>query len=186
MKKKKIPRYIYQEVICPCCRELKTASSLTNIIGRKFFFLTAETSVNFEMLQTGSSGWACDDCIKAGKALLANPRKQQYCDQTPYLFYIDYEKECTTCHEKFIFKKEEQLYWYEELKFWVQSVPVNCLSCRKKVRHQKELSRLLEKETIKGYEELIKISDIYREIGNIPKATEYSRKAKKLIQSKNI
>jgi hypothetical protein len=79
--------------------------------------------------------WACNDCICTGKALLADSKEQTFCDCYPYLAYFDEERECQECGTKYIFDKSEQQYWYEKLKFWVQSRPTHCKECYKK-RHQ--------------------------------------------------
>src|SRR5690349_12571086 len=67
--------------------------------------------------------WACEDCLRSGRAIVANPARQLYCDWSPYLAYFDKSGVCTKCGSEFIFPKEEQRYWYEELGFWVQSYP---------------------------------------------------------------
>jgi len=36
-----------------------------------------------------------------------------------------------------MFQLTEQRYWYESLKFDLESVPVNCPECRKSIRRQK-------------------------------------------------
>jgi hypothetical protein len=81
--------------------------------------------------------WACNDCINSGKALLADSREQTFCDCYPYLAYFDEQRECQECGNQYTFDKGEQQYWYEKLKFWVQSRPKLCKECYKK-RHPKQ------------------------------------------------
>lgn len=81
--------------------------------------------------------WACDNCLKNGKALLADPTKQTFVDFVPYYGYFDLPFVCDTCGKDFVFPALEQRYWYENLKFWVQSKPKNCADCRRKKREAK-------------------------------------------------
>jgi hypothetical protein len=81
--------------------------------------------------------WACDNCIRTGKALLADPREQQFCDCYPYLAYFDEQRQCEECGASYVFDKGEQKHWYEILKFWVQSRPKCCKDCYKKKHPQK-------------------------------------------------
>ena len=78
--------------------------------------------------------WACDDCIKKGKAIKGAPRVQTYQDYYPYLAYFNELRICKECGQEYIFDKDEQKHWYEVLKFWVQSRPKYCKACYKKKR----------------------------------------------------
>jgi hypothetical protein len=82
--------------------------------------------------------WACDSCLQSKRAIPANPAKQLFCDYPPYLSYFDKERTCETCGESFVFSASEQKFWYENLGFWVQSEAINCKSCRKKARENKQ------------------------------------------------
>jgi hypothetical protein len=81
--------------------------------------------------------WACDDCIRAGRALRTEPYEQKWADCEPYLAYYDETRTCVDCGASFVFTKEEQRHWYEKLKFWVWSRPIRCDACnaRRKGRH---------------------------------------------------
>ena len=81
--------------------------------------------------------WACDGCLRSGKAIIAHPEKQTFCSRPPFLAYFDSEKICNTCKQVFLFWAKEQVFWYETLKFWVQSKAKNCPTCRKKARERK-------------------------------------------------
>jgi hypothetical protein len=58
--------------------------------------------------------------------------------------------ECKNCRNYFTFSAKEQQHWYEELKFWADSVPIECDDCRGKTRAvvilNKRLSKVLAKE----------------------------------------
>lgn len=74
--------------------------------------------------------WACDACVAAGRALMADQTKQQYCDCWPYYAYTDDTIRCKDCGCEFVHSKEEQKHWYEALRFWVQSRPIYCKACK--------------------------------------------------------
>jgi len=81
--------------------------------------------------------WACDNCLEEGKAILADPKAQTYNDCAPYYAYFDLYFDCRTCKKNFLFSSAEQKFWYESLKFWIQSQPKDCLNCRQEKRKKK-------------------------------------------------
>jgi hypothetical protein len=81
--------------------------------------------------------WACDNCLENGKAILADPKVQTYIDCAPYYAYFDLYFDCETCKKNFLFSATEQKFWYESLKFWVQSQPKDCADCRQEKRKKK-------------------------------------------------
>lgn len=133
---------------CPVCsveRSLENCSAIRESIAnmaldesRWFeFFYKGDQGKAFKSLASGDYGWACDSCLDSGLALKADCKKQQYLDWPPYLAYVDETKICKGCSSEFTFTKEEQLYWYEELEFWVQSRAVKCKECRASDRESK-------------------------------------------------
>lgn len=52
----------------------------------------------------------------------------------PLFWYQDKTKMCRDCGVEFVFSKEEQKYWYEELKIPIYADAVSCKACREKVR----------------------------------------------------
>lgn len=121
--------------------------------------------------------WACDLCILTGRAIEADVDKQLFCDNSPYLAYYDYRKVCESCNKSFVFSKEEQKYWYEELGFWVQSVPKNCKECRSKIRSENkiktELTALIRELDFNNADQLLKVASLFDNIGNYKKAKYY-------------
>ena len=129
--------------------------------------------------------WACDDCINSENAILANPKKQHYSvEGPPYLAYYDVQRKCRRCDEDFLFSKEEQRFWYEELEFSIYSKPVHCKPCNKIVKASKnlntELSDLLKEGKPSSKEQLLRIADIYNEMGKEVKMRTYLNAAKKI------
>lgn len=66
----------------------------------------------------------------AETAIPADITKQNYAVY-PRKIYIDIEAHCSGCQREFIFFALEQKYWFEELKFWVDSHCIKCVNCRK-------------------------------------------------------
>ncbi len=128
--------------------------------------------------------WACDDCISNGLATKADIEKQLFCDFPPYLAYVDKVVPCVCCQKDFVFRKEEQRFWYEDLGFWVQSIPKKCKKCsaEKKANNQltKKIADHLKNLNKNSSNELLIISELYLEIGNKQKAKHYSTLADNL------
>ncbi len=132
--------------ICPVCskatllkRQGKNFLSVAHIVP---WFLTDEQLLQAVIKGTFQDShserdkihWACDKCLESGKAILANPMTQTYNDCAPYYAYFDLHMSCRTCSKKYVFTSAEQKFWYEVLKFWVQSQPKDCVDCRQEKR----------------------------------------------------
>ncbi|MGO8055825.1 hypothetical protein, partial [Rhizobium leguminosarum] len=83
-----------------------------------------------------------------------------------------------------MFTKEEKKIWYEKLKFWIDSEPVNCLKCRRQLRllksENKVLSNILMKESDSiTLEELKIVTDIYNKWEKFEKVKFYEAVARK-------
>lgn len=64
----------------------------------------------------------------------------------PRHWYIDATFHCSRCGESFVFTAEEQKYWYEELSFWIDSLPKECASCRRELRELKALQQEYDRD----------------------------------------
>ena len=131
--------------------------------------------------------WACDLCLQTKKAIEGNPNLQNYCWNPNYAYY-DADKNCRTCNSEFVFTKEEKKYWYESLKFWIDSEPVNCVSCRREIRQlkveNKILSGILKKEEKEiSTKELEKVVKIYSKWQMEQKAKYYKSIIKKRVKT---
>jgi len=67
----------------------------------------------------------------------ADPSKQNY-SVVPESHYFAMQIACESCNGKFWFSENEQQHWYEELGFWIDSVPSNCPNCRRDLRAAQE------------------------------------------------
>lgn len=67
-----------------------------------------------------------------GTAILADPARQNA--MYPATHYLDLDKKCLRCGQRFIFFAREQKFWYEELGFPPRSEPNECADCRKVLR----------------------------------------------------
>jgi len=69
----------------------------------------------------------------SGTAIKAEASLQNH-PTLPVTYYFDVERVCRDCKRPFIFFAEEQKYWYETLKFPLDSDCVRCPKCRKTER----------------------------------------------------
>jgi hypothetical protein len=69
----------------------------------------------------------------------------------PIAYYFDADRLCRDCGRPFLFFAEEQKYWYEELRFPLDSDCVRCFPCRK---HQQVIAK-----TLSRYEQLVTSSN---------------------------
>ena len=70
----------------------------------------------------------------------ADISKQNY-SVCPRHWYVDATFVCRDCTEEFIFSASEQRFWYEDRHFWIDSMPRQCISCRKKQRTRSNLRK---------------------------------------------
>jgi hypothetical protein len=188
--------YLKNNSTCPCCNELNIKG--IGIINRQLKKLEEVRLIWYSncpwnggikgLFKSGHFSWACDDCIESNRAIEAKFEDQTYCDYPPYLAYFDKEMECEKCGENFTFEKEEQQYWYEVLKFWVQSFPKNCKKCREILKQEKDLnnklSKILNNLNKNNPGELIEISQLYFEMNKFEKGKYYATLARKAMQKK--
>lgn len=164
MKRNKQPGYLdgikrpTDMGVCPACGNaviLSAQQSLSETRVKPPWFSTYE-SILLAIERGGGKDphsdrkfihWACNHCLRTGKAILADSRAQTFCDCYPYLAYFDEQRQCQECGAMYIFDKHEQKHWYETLKFWVQSRPNCCKACYQK-RHPDQKS-ISEKNIIK-------------------------------------
>lgn len=75
-------------------------------------------------------------------AVAGDPTRQNFCPlcHTPYYYFLDKERSCVQCGGSFVFSAKEQKYWYESLKFYLDSVAIRCASCRRQRRSEKALA----------------------------------------------
>lgn len=171
--------------VCPCCNtprhrtETKEAVKQVKAKDQNTYTYYSELDTTpYDSLVVESLNWACDPCLATGNAVTANP-SAQVCSQQPRLAYWSTEHTCRTCECSFLFQLTEQQYWYESLKFNLDSVPVNCPDCRKVVRRRKnenkELSDLLrDGEEGLSTTQLKRIIEIYSQWDMVDKAKYFS------------
>jgi hypothetical protein len=185
------------KIQCLCCKERKEKQKLKGVHSLFPFdgFMSSNEQGYLDSFMMIISKypdlyqWACDDCINDQKAILANPKKQNYTFKhpmdtwSPFLAYFDQKFKCKICKNKTVFSKEEQQHWYEELSFVVFSKPTACKQCRKELRLAKnlntELSKLLENGTPKEKKDLLRLAEIYEGMGKIEKMKKYLNAANK-------
>lgn len=127
------------KVACPCCNKIRSLAMDTPLLFVEDELRQHNASPwwgDFEgwSIQKAKSKelqWACYLCLKSGLALAAQTWMQKFCDYCPHFAYFDVSLHCEDCQKTFIFSAKEQQYWYEVLKFWVQSRPKHCVECRR-------------------------------------------------------
>ncbi len=67
-------------------------------------------------------------------AVRGDPRRQIFCCDVPRYFYVDLDRTCRDCGERFVFSAREQKLWYETLGFRLDATAVRCLPCRRRFR----------------------------------------------------
>ena len=185
-------------VICPCCREKVSNLQMQRVFSLFIFDgqmrvgdLSYEDSfIEVLKIHPDFYDWACDNCLDENRALPGDLQKQFYTFKypwdvaTPYFAYFDMYRKCRTCKDDFVFSKEEQKHWYEDLKFVVFSKPVNCKKYGTDIRAAKnlntELSTLLKEGVPTDVDKLKRISEIYKEMGKTEKMKAYLKAVKKL------
>ena len=75
----------------------------------------------------------------------ADTSKQDF-SVCPRHWYLDAEFRCGRCGEAFVFTAEEQGFWYEQLRFFVDSVPKQCRACRRESRELKALQQEYDRD----------------------------------------
>lgn len=188
------------ETKCPCCKDRVGPAHLHQIARLLPFdgfpmpadgsMSAAEAFLKAARRYPELFQWACDDCIREGKAILARPSRQHYtfgypwATAIPYLAYYDQNLKCRDCEQWYVFSKEEQRHWYEELQFVVYVQNIRCPECRKTLRAAKdlntELSDLLRDGKPEDPMQLARIGELYQLMGKTEKAKAYSREAERL------
>lgn len=83
---------------------------------------------------------SCASSIDYSTAVRADIGKQNH-STFPRYWYVDVLVECDSCEEKFIWSAAEQRAWFEEYRFYVDSFPKQCATCRKQSRNLKALRK---------------------------------------------
>ncbi|MEO6035527.1 MAG: zinc-ribbon domain-containing protein [Verrucomicrobiota bacterium] len=101
-------------------RELQKRA--VQVFGKKLGYMTP-----LEQLTPKEPARISNTAIRAEPGLQNHPT-------LPVTHYFDVERVCRDCKRPFIFFAEEQKYWYETLKFPLDSDCVRCPNCRKTER----------------------------------------------------
>lgn len=95
----------------------------------------------------------------------------------PFFAYYDRQFTCATCSHEFVFRKEEQQYWYEELQFITWSYAKDCPTCRKNKRapnlRSQRIQTLVEAIDPTDFQQIEALIGLYLELHNFDKANFY-------------
>ena len=95
--------------------------------------------------------------------LQGNP-ENQYFTVSGIDWHIGVKLVCAKCSKTFVFSAKEQQNWYENLKFWADSVPIECRNCRAAKRSiinlNKRLCKVLSVKSmqISDYNEIVDVA----------------------------
>ena len=175
---------------CPCCKEIRSYDNFKHLIEWHSQYKSAYILSPVESAEQGFLQWACDKCMKEKRAIEGKPEKQSVKGITQPLFaYYNQERKCANCGDKFIFTKEEQQYWYEELKFTTWSDAKDCKKCRKESRKIKErntkISNLIKDLKPDNLNQIEILIQLYLEINKIEKAKYFLAVGRKNVKDKN-
>lgn len=179
------------EIICLNCKEKRSKKSLTYLFKwrKQFNIHNLGIKKEYKIDIDDDIHWACDVCIKTKKVILAKPDKQDYSIH-PYFVYLNLNKNCNSCNKEYIYTKEEQLFWYEELgeNYWSRAN--NCLDCRRQKREvnykNNKLSKLISNLNENDIESLSEVIELYLKMDKLEKAKFYLSKLKKVAEKFNF
>jgi hypothetical protein len=133
----------------------------------------------------GRIRWACQGCIDAGRAILADPNRQVRFDDVYCPVYRDLSLTCADCGADFVNTAEEQRVWYEEYRMRMTAgpgIPRLCRSCRYDKRQRRRAMHALQAR-LRDYDplrvdDLLEIAALYEAVGAADKAALFRRRAK--------
>lgn len=182
------------KLVCPCCGKERAVIDGTPLLtieqtlrDRNADPWQRSTGWSVDAARQGRLQWACSLCIKQSKGILAQPWNEKFCDYEPYFAYFDRIMNCEGCGKQFTFTAKEQQYWYEKLKFWVQSHPKHCVECRRKRRNykqaQRELKLAMRELDERNPSQMLRIAQLHILLGNKDSARIFLNKAKKYLKT---
>lgn len=189
MRRKRVPG----SLTCPCCGKPRAENALTSLLRQEGELAHHGRSPNFATppgwtVEYARSRpffvWACDACLRAGRAAVAKPWLQVFCCSPPRFAYFDRPKKCRVCRTPFVFTRREQQLWFEEYKLSVDAEPIVCPRCRRAKQNwaaaNAALADALHALDPRNAEQLVRIANLYLAIGSARKAAEMLRRAKNL------
>lgn len=176
---------------CPCCKIQRRSTEMKLIVDFISKSYSDKTPIDtlrkdiFGYLKDAYYDFACDVCLESDLAFLANIKEQNNSHYNTIYAYYNSEYNCRTCNTDFIFYGKEKRFWYEVLKFRVDSKPMHCVSCRKENRSVKNMNTRLSDLLINGEENLSlddfeEIIAIYTKWEKVERRKYFENKLKKI------
>lgn len=75
--------------------------------------------------------WHSPETCRIPNTAVAADFAEQLPATVPVTHYYDVIRTCRDCNQKFIFFADEQKFWYEDMKFRLESDCIRCVDCRK-------------------------------------------------------
>jgi hypothetical protein len=117
-------------------------------------------------------------------AVRSNPEKQN-CSICPRYWYVEAIFPCERCGIEFAFSVAEQRAWYEDYGFWVDSLPRQCLACRRDLRqlravrqeYDRDVGPVLHHGDLESKKRLARVIDqLYEFGGDLPPRINQNRR----------
>lgn len=128
-----------------------------------------------------AGGWACGACLRAGRALPADPARQVSSACDPVLAYYPLSRSCTRCGAVFCYSAQEQKHRYEARGQYLEKRPDHCPDCRRahveRARTTRELSQALATVDRGSPESLLQLAVLQARLGHRDKALLTLRQA---------
>ena len=141
--------------LCHLCYRLREMSSTDSMAEaqingacfRRLMSISMDTFGDTDpQLMPSHLFWNCI-YLDYSTAIRADISKQNY-SVCPRHWYIDATFYCTHCKKNFCFTITEQKQWYENQKFWIDSIPKQCKDCRRQIRRKKSLQREYDRNVL--------------------------------------
>lgn len=168
---------------CPCCGEERTVYQCKQLMHwRQHRHKDLGNSPIYQhRLLEEQTFWACDICLKKGRAVLADPSKQYFEGySSPQLVYIDQPKTCEKCQKDFVYTKEAQQFWYEKLGKYRDSKATRCRACRLPGQYQRRINAIHQQLKLNDPDALIELIQLYVKLEKLEKAKYYLAQLRKL------
>lgn len=125
--------------------------------------------------------WACDECVDAGRAVVADVTRVTVSMGIPFAAYVDRPFRCEDCGADAVFSAREQQHWFETLGFLIWVYPKQCAPCRAnrrvRARANTALADALQNLDLEDPSQLDAIAKLYDELGSADKAAEFRARA---------
>lgn len=171
-------------VRCPCCGRVCELAAQEQLAAADAAYVRRRMPAGRVIGRARDPAWAhwaCDECLAAGRALAADVMRQAGCFDEAWAAYLPVVRVCRECRADFTVTPERQRRWHEVHGRYLGKVPTRCGVCGPRhglrVRAQKALTAALVKLDGRDPLALLRVAELYGEMGLAAKAEEFVRRA---------